>query len=84
MAQVDVRCTVSSCHYWAQGNNCDARAIVISSDSAASSLPASVDAMQASTLSATPVHNAMQTTCKTFVPRNGDHSAQRADQITRS
>lgn len=62
-----IMCSVNSCHYWKSGNQCDANSIMVTADSFAASAPDSIDAPQASTLSATPTQNCQETCCKTFV-----------------
>jgi len=66
--KLEVHCTISNCHYWTNGNYCDADKILVTSDSLAAREPDSVDAPQASTLEQTPTDDCMSTCCKTFVP----------------
>ncbi len=66
--KLEVYCTISNCHYWKNGNYCDANEILVTNDKLASSEPDRLDAPQASTLEHTPVGQCMDTCCKTFVP----------------
>lgn len=76
-----IMCAVNNCHYWKQGNMCDANQIFVMSDSLADRLPDTVDALQASTVNATPASTCMETCCKTFVDKNS--KAIRADGVIR-
>ncbi len=67
MANQHIHCTVSNCHYWAQGNMCDANEILVTSDQQGESLGDSFDAPQASTASQVQATTCMDTCCKTFV-----------------
>jgi hypothetical protein len=62
-----IHCSVNNCHYWEQGNKCQANEIVVTSDSFGTSMPDRIDATQASTINATPAGSCMETCCKTFV-----------------
>lgn len=63
----DVNCTVNNCHYWQQGNLCNADNIVVQSDEAGGFPPsASLD-----NLNSTPADSKDQTCCQTF--RNHKH-----------
>lgn len=79
--QQKIMCTVQNCNYWAQGNECHASQILVTSNSFADAQPDSFDALQASTAPQTPVATCMDTCCKTFVGK-GSRDA-RADKITR-
>jgi hypothetical protein len=76
-----IMCSISNCHYWDQGNVCQASQIMVTSDSLADPAPDSLDAPQAATVQATPVEACMETCCKTFVERNSPHLYD--DQVTR-
>jgi hypothetical protein len=65
-----IHCSVANCHYWKNGNICDASEIMVTSDSLGSTMPDSFDAPQASIAQETPVNSCMQTCCKTFVEAN--------------
>ncbi|MGE5577074.1 MAG: DUF1540 domain-containing protein [Syntrophothermus sp.] len=75
-----IRCSVNNCHYWAQGNDCHASEILVTSDAFGSAEPDSFDAPEASTANPTPATTCMETCCKTFV-RKDDKSAHRADGV---
>jgi len=42
-----IHCLVDSCHYWSQGNMCQANEIMVTSDTFGSSQPEEVDAKRA-------------------------------------
>lgn len=67
-----IHCLVDTCHYWGEGNRCQAREIMVTSDSFGASQPDEVDARQAKTLDPTPADSCMETCCKTFVSKKGD------------
>lgn len=77
----NIHCSVANCHYWKNGNICDASEIMVTSDSIGHSAPDSFDAPQASTAPETPVNSCMETCCKTFVDRNS--TEKNADSIYR-
>lgn len=70
MPQVQVRCTVDNCYFWAQDNYCEADTILVTSDRAAQKYPESVDAGQTAMIvneiGETPADGCEQTACKTF------------------
>lgn len=70
MPQLEVRCTVDNCYFWAQDNYCGADRILITSDRAAQQYPESVDAAQTAMIvneiGETPAKTCMETACKTF------------------
>jgi hypothetical protein len=74
-----IHCSVANCHYWKNGNICDASEIMVTSDSLGSTMPDSFDAPQASTAGETPVNSCMETCCKTFVHTNS--TTKNADGI---
>ena len=80
--KLEVYCTVSNCHYWKQGNHCDANEILITHDSHAAREPDSVDAPQASSLEQTTADTCMATCCKTFVHSGSNEVG--ADGVYRS
>jgi len=67
-----IHCLVENCHYWGQGNVCQANEIMVTTDEFGASQPDEGDAKRAPSLSTTPADSCMDTCCKTFVPRNGD------------
>ena len=70
MPQATIRCSVSNCHYWGQGNYCEAEEILITSDEIGKSYTDSFDAPVVSATFSTPVDHCMSTCCKTFVAKN--------------
>lgn len=69
MNNKNIRCTVSSCHYWGQGNYCEAEQILVSSDNFANETEHSINALQASTIEQTPVGSCQETCCKTYIQK---------------
>ncbi len=67
--QQHIHCSVNNCHYWAQGNMCNANEIMVTSDTIADQLPDKIDAPKANQIQATPVSTCMDSCCKTFVPK---------------
>ncbi len=65
-----IHCLVNNCHYWAQGNQCVANEIIVTSDEFGDSQPDRIDAQMAKQLSPTPADTCMATCCKTFVPKD--------------
>lgn len=80
-AQGNIRCSVANCHYFGQGNVCEASAILVTSDVMCASLPAKLDAPDAAQVSATPIGTAAESCCKTFVPKASFR--QNEDGVTR-
>lgn len=67
-----IHCLVDNCHYWSNGNKCQANEIIVTSDQFGDSNPDKIDAKMAMQLSTTPADTCMETCCKTFVPRGTD------------
>lgn len=67
-----IRCSVNNCHYWGQGNICDASQIMVTSDPTGQSKPDDFDASRAQQVPGTPVSTCMETCCKTFVKQGSD------------
>jgi hypothetical protein len=78
-----VRCTVDSCSYWDQQNNCRASSILVTSDAFGAQHPGGVDGTGIGTLETTPVTTNAATCCKTFA-RRGSRAAGRDDVTSRS
>jgi len=77
-----IYCSVNNCHYWKDGNVCDAREIMVCADSVGAEEPDTFDAVDHVQFEQTPVDSCMETCCKTFVERgSGD---EKEDGITRS
>jgi hypothetical protein len=68
-----IHCGVNNCHYWSEGNKCEANEIVVVSDKFGNAVPDSIDATMASTINPTSVSSCMETCCKTFVEKGSKH-----------
>lgn len=69
MQAQQIRCSISNCHYWLQGNQCGADQILVTSRAMANSLPDAMDAPDAPQVVETPVHTYDSSCCKTFVSK---------------
>ena len=67
MGKQSIYCSISNCHYWSQGNLCKAGSILVTSDTMAKNLAATVDAPYAAQVTQTPVGKNYESCCKTFV-----------------
>lgn len=67
MPNQHIRCSIDNCHYWGQGNQCNAQEIVVTSNAMADALPDPIDAPQADQLAQSPVNKCTESCCKTFV-----------------
>lgn len=72
MQQQHIHCSVNNCHYWASGNKCVAKEILVVNDAYGAQQPDSMDANMAQQISATPADTCMETCCKTFVPKGSN------------
>lgn len=79
----DIRCTIENCHYWAQGNYCEAEQILIAADKFATETGHQVNALQASTYAPTPVGKCQETCCKTFVEKGAKDAYHEGVKKTR-
>ena len=70
MPKGQVSCSIKNCHYWSQGNICNADQIMVTSNEMANSLTDRIDAPYAAQIGATPVAKSVESCCKTFVPNN--------------
>lgn len=61
----NVRCTVSNCTYWDEGNRCGADVILITNDRIAGIQD---DKMEIGEIGETPADASEETCCKTFKP----------------
>ncbi|MGE5557550.1 MAG: DUF1540 domain-containing protein [Bacillota bacterium] len=73
MEQQHIHCIVNNCHYWKQGNMCDANEILVSTDVFGANQPDRVDAAMARQLTPEAANSCMETCCKTFVYKNSPH-----------
>lgn len=69
-----IHCIVNDCHYWQQGNKCEANEILVSTDAFGASRPDRVDAVMASQLPPASAGNCMATCCKTYAPKDSTRS----------
>ncbi|KAF1085390.1 hypothetical protein SPSYN_01527 [Sporotomaculum syntrophicum] len=74
-----IHCIINNCHYWANGNKCEANEILVANDSFASKQQDSIDATMAKQLTPASADSCMSTCCKTFVHKNSDQIS--ADSI---
>jgi hypothetical protein len=77
-----IHCLVDNCHYWSEGNRCQANEIMVTSDSFGATQPDEVDAKQSMNLSPTPTNSCTETCCKTFVPHEGDIHLDNIERMT--
>ncbi len=70
--QQHIHCIVSNCHYWENGNMCQANEILVASDQFGSEQPDRLDATSAKQLEPTVTQDCMSTCCKTFVEKGSD------------
>ena len=71
-----IHCLVNDCHYWGQGNKCQANEILVSPDSFAENQPAEIDATMANQLNSAAAGSSMATACKTYVTKGSDEVNQ--------
>ncbi|MDS1029216.1 DUF1540 domain-containing protein [Bacillota bacterium LX-D] len=77
-----IHCSISNCHYWEEGNKCQAQEILVTSDLVADAMPSNYDAHQAGLqMDSTPVDDITKTCCKTFVEKGSNET--KADDIKR-
>lgn len=69
MYKQQINCSISNCHYWAEGNVCQASAILVTSDTMAQSLPEAMGAATATQVAQSPVFKRSESCCQTFVQR---------------
>lgn len=67
MVSRNIRCSIVNCHYWGQGNRCQATEIMVTSDEMSNQLPDSIDAPMAGQITQTPVGKSSESCCHTFV-----------------
>lgn len=76
-----IRCSISNCHYWTQGNNCSAQQVLVTSQTMAKGLKPTYDAPIATQLAMTPVSGAIESCCNTFAPAGSNSAFQ--DGVTK-
>lgn len=69
-----IYCSINNCHYWSQGNACDASEILVASDHWARQAPEKIDAPQHMQVPQMTADNCMETCCKTFVPKGSNQT----------
>ena len=65
----DVKCTVSSCSFWAQANRCDAKEILVDNSVAEAGRMEIGSIAGEKTASARQARHSHETCCKTFRPK---------------
>lgn len=69
-----IRCSISNCHYWAEGNFCKAEQVLVTSQTMSKGLNNKMDAPVATQLAMTPISTVAESCCNTFTPA-GAYSA---------
>jgi len=64
-----IHCIVNDCHYWQQGNKCEANEILVSTDSFGAGQPDRIDSTMAKQLTPASAGTCMATCCKTYVAK---------------
>lgn len=77
-----VYCSVDNCHYWGQGNVCQASEILVTADAWAEQAGETMDASQHMEVPTTSAQTCMDTCCKTFVQKGSD--AVELDNVTKN
>jgi hypothetical protein len=85
MPQLEVYCTVSNCHYWADGNHCVAEKILITTDDIGRKYPEAADVGSAQDIvrqhGTTEAKSCMETCCKTFTPKGEGRPSGTPDKM---
>jgi len=76
-----IHCLINNCHYWANGNKCEANEILVTPDTFADNQQDSIDATMAKQLTPTSADSCISTCCKTFVHKDSDK--KNADHINK-
>lgn len=76
-----IHCIVHDCHYWSQGNKCEANEILVATDRFGQSQPDRIDASNATQLTPQAAGSCMETCCKSYVPKGSNNIS--ADNITK-
>ena len=77
----EIHCSIDNCHYWGQGNNCNASEIMVTADSWASQAPDKIDSPRFASVPQMRAASCMETCCKTFVGKNSGNI--RADGVVK-
>jgi len=71
--QQHIHCIIDDCHYYAQGNKCVAKEILVATDEFGRTQSDQVDCEMAAELSPQKANGTcMGTCCKTYVPKNSN------------
>lgn len=62
-----IHCIVNDCHYWSNGNKCNANEILVTTDKFGEFNPDNLDAEMAAELTPETAGSCMSTCCKTYV-----------------
>lgn len=76
-----IHCIVNDCHYWSQGNKCEANEILVSTDAFGASKPDRIDATMAKQLTPTSAGSCMATCCKTYATKGSGKAG--VDNVSR-
>ena len=74
-----IRCSVNNCHYWMNGNYCEASSVMITSDDIPSQTYHGIDNSAITSVN-TPVQKCQETCCKTFI-REEDKDEHKVDDV---
>ncbi len=67
-----IHCLINNCHYWTNGNKCEANEILVTPDNFAANKQDSIDATIAKQLTPASADSCMSTCCKTFIHKGSD------------
>ncbi len=68
MNQQHIHCIIKDCHYYGQGNKCQAKEILVATDQFGENEADNVDCEMAAELTPQEAGSCMGTCCKTYVP----------------
>lgn len=77
-----IYCSIDNCHYWDQGNYCNASEILVTADSWANQAPDGMDAPKHAQVPQMHANSCMETCCKTFMHKGSDKI--NVDGVTRN
>lgn len=81
MNQQHIHCIIQDCHYYGQGNKCQAKEILVATDHFGANEADNVDCEMAAELTPQEASSCMSTCCKTFVPKGS--KMVNADKVTK-
>lgn len=67
-----IHCIVNDCHYWKQGNMCDAKEVLVTTDQFGDLNPDNVDCEMAAELTPQQAGSCLATCCKTYVGKGSN------------